>query len=229
MGGFRTETSYPSAILIPRLPGHGCFESAKLLDTLVLLYDRILWQSPPNQLLVPEALRHYPDLAKYGVDEGFPERFVEYVRQGIIIGITDHPGLYSMPYESNQEYEWASRVRYSGIPPLEWQRDEDLLSGLEAAAALLARTEGHALAAARIENSEILLPLMLCRGLVKATEARDIFVADSTEDIQWKIWHNFIAASSGTLGARPLLGTEEMISPDFSPAPRDEGFLASLK
>lgn len=198
-----------SSILIPRLPGYGGFESAKLLDTLVLLYDRLYWQSPHNSLLIRDSIRDNRDLAKYGVDENFPERFIEYVRQGIIVGLTNEPGGYSLPAESAEEYEFALNVLYTGTPPLEWYRDRELLNGLTQAYDDLRKKEAQSLG--NITVQEIILPLFLNIGLTRVLNMKNIFVANYVEETQWRILHSFFSKNLEIPETTMSLGTESMI------------------
>lgn len=85
--------------------GGSFHDYAIYLSTLTLLYDKIYWYNPCNNLIIPQSFnnsdfRH--KLAKYGVTAAFPDLLAELVRSNIVIPVGSHFN-YSCPTESSQE------------------------------------------------------------------------------------------------------------------------------
>ncbi len=180
-----------SAILIPRLTGIGCYESAKLLDTLVLLYDKIYWDTHPNNLLIPECAEDHPGLHVFGVDEGFPDRFIEYMRQGIVTPLVDEVGMYSLPTESEQEFEIRRYLIYTNLDLMGWQHQPDVLESFANIARVIAPPDLLTKLIDRYQPQQgdfaTVVRLLLNVEKSKALNASNVFVANPEEQLQWKI------------------------------------------
>jgi len=179
-----------SSILIPRLESHGWRESAKLIDTLVLLYDKIYWDSIPNNLLIPECARDHQELGRFGVDERFPDRLIEYMRQGIVTPIVEGPGRYSLPTESIQEAEMPQHLIYTSLPLTNWFSQQiSIDSYCDVVTHLPASQSARQLAC----NSAAFVRLLTNVIHSRTLRTNAIFVADEDEQFQW-------AALSGMFG-----------------------------
>jgi hypothetical protein len=71
-------------------------EFVKIIDTLVLLYDKVFWYYPFPHMVIRDAWKHRlaenPSLREAGVDESFPERFMEFVERGAIVPFGPYHG-----------------------------------------------------------------------------------------------------------------------------------------
>lgn len=199
-----------ASIVVPRLYTAASDESAKLLDLLVLCYDKIFWDTPRNSLLIPNNLKDQADLNRFGVDEAFPDRFIQYMRLGIVTPFTGGPGGYSLPVESAQEHEIPRHMFYNDLPILVWRkRFPELFERYAAIATVrgvestLGRfTKGDRLAD---ELTPVIVPLLVNFVTSRALGVPSIFVGDRVEQLRWELLGATLGASGPMVSpARPL-------------------------